>query len=319
MSPNLSQQVIEGLARIECDGVSLLAVLADEDYGLEFVLPVSICIAIIAILSLTVAIFLLVLVLNPKDKRLPVPMSVFGIVLFLSSVVGYISVGMWLIVPTSDHVCMARVWLGTISVSTMLGASISRASQIKRLNQALHSIAKMEDMIQQKLWRAFVDLLVIVCVQLAILIIWQSVDPFRSVLVTYDFDNLTGAYECASDSLGMWGAEVGFLAIIVLYGMMEIYLAWNLPSQTNQSKWILFSLYNVILTAAVCLPIISLVEGEKEVAIVAIVGLIFLFFQMQFSFMIPSFYSGIYRSTQSGSGGSATERKSRGKQSAAIN
>eukprot|EP01127_Copromyxa_protea_P000918 TRINITY_DN1082_c0_g1_i3.p1 TRINITY_DN1082_c0_g1~~TRINITY_DN1082_c0_g1_i3.p1 ORF type:complete len:128 (-),score=23.71 TRINITY_DN1082_c0_g1_i3:11-394(-) len=105
----------------------------------------------------------------------------------------------------------------------------------------------------------------------------------------------------------MWGAEIGFLAIIVIYGMIEIYQAWNLPSQTNQSKWILFSLYNVILTAAVCLPIISLVEDETDVAIVAIVGLIFLFFQMQISFMIPSFYSGIYRSTKSGSSGGSTK------------
>eukprot|EP01127_Copromyxa_protea_P004812 TRINITY_DN14646_c0_g1_i1.p1 TRINITY_DN14646_c0_g1~~TRINITY_DN14646_c0_g1_i1.p1 ORF type:complete len:120 (-),score=29.36 TRINITY_DN14646_c0_g1_i1:15-374(-) len=97
----------------------------------------------------------------------------------------------------------------------------------------------------------------------------------------------------------MWGAEVGFLVVIVLYGMAEIYQACKLPSQTNQSKWILFSLYNTILTAAVGLLIISLVDGEKEVAMVAIVGLIFLFFQMQVSYMIPSFYSGIYRSSVS--------------------
>eukprot|EP01127_Copromyxa_protea_P007355 TRINITY_DN17266_c0_g1_i1.p1 TRINITY_DN17266_c0_g1~~TRINITY_DN17266_c0_g1_i1.p1 ORF type:complete len:122 (-),score=33.47 TRINITY_DN17266_c0_g1_i1:29-352(-) len=97
--------------------------------------------------------------------------------------------------------------------------------------------------------------------------------------------------------------------------MAEIYQAWNLPSQTNQSKWILFSLYNTILTGAVCLPIISLVDGEKEVAMVAIVGLIFLFFQMQVSYMIPSFYSGIYRSsmsdesTEKGSNASTTTAK----------
>lgn len=66
----------------------------------------------------------------------------------------------------------------------------------------------------------------------------------------------------------MWGAEAGFLSLIILYGLVEIYIAWNLPSQTNQSKWILFSLYNCILTGAVCLPIFSLVKTEKEYAII---------------------------------------------------
>eukprot|EP01127_Copromyxa_protea_P021905 TRINITY_DN7652_c0_g1_i2.p1 TRINITY_DN7652_c0_g1~~TRINITY_DN7652_c0_g1_i2.p1 ORF type:complete len:364 (-),score=38.43 TRINITY_DN7652_c0_g1_i2:35-994(-) len=302
---------MEVLRNVTCDGVSLLEVQVDLTRQIDFVLPVGIIIAILGVLSISVAIFLLVLVLDPKDKRLPVPMSVFGIVLFFSATMGYVAIGMWILVPVSDNVCMARVWLGTIAVSMMLGASISRASQIKRLNQALHSIAKMEDMIQQKLWWAFVDLVVIVIVQLLILAVWQSVDPFRSVTVVYDSDNLTGAYECASDSLGFWAVEVAFLAIIVIYGMIEIYQAWNLPSQTNQSKWILFSLYNTIIVAAVCLPIISLVDGEKEIAIVAIVGLIFLFFQMQTSFMVPSFYSGIYRSSRSGSDGTTTERNSK--------
>eukprot|EP01127_Copromyxa_protea_P000920 TRINITY_DN1082_c1_g1_i1.p1 TRINITY_DN1082_c1_g1~~TRINITY_DN1082_c1_g1_i1.p1 ORF type:complete len:662 (-),score=109.53 TRINITY_DN1082_c1_g1_i1:28-2013(-) len=300
--PEVSDQVLQVLGNATCDGISLLAVDAAERHDLSFIIPVAACIGAIIILSIGVVIFLLVLVLNPKDKRLPVPMSAFGITLFLASIIGYVSVAMWLIVPTSDHICMARVWLGTIAVSIMLGASISRASQIKRLNAALHSISKMEDVMKQKLWYTFIDLFVIFCVQLVILIIWQSVDPYRSVLVIYDVDNNRGAYECASDSLGLWGAEVGVLAIIVIYGMIEIYQAWNLPSQTNQSKWLLFSLYNTILTAAVCLPIISLVDGEEEVAMVAVVGLIFLIFQMQVSFMVPSFYSGIYRSTRSSQG-----------------
>lgn len=67
---------------------------------------------------------------------------------------------------------------------------------------------------------------------------------------------------------GLWGAEAGFLAIVVIYGLVEIYAAWNLPSQTNQSKWILFSLYNCILTGGVCLPIISLVDNERDTSTV---------------------------------------------------
>lgn len=142
-------------------------------------------------------------------------------------------------------------------------------------------------------------------------------DPFCSQLNIVDPVLLLGEYVCASDSLvynsvstlilkALWGTEVAFLALIVLYGCIEIYIAWNLPSQTNQSKWILFSLYNVILTGAVCLPVISLVETERDVAIVSIVGQTFLYFQMQVSYLVPSFYNGIYRSTHStGSGSSA--------------
>lgn len=39
---------------------------------------------------------------------------------------------MWLIVPNSDGICMARVWLGTIAIAILLGTSIARASQIRQ-------------------------------------------------------------------------------------------------------------------------------------------------------------------------------------------
>lgn len=66
-------------------------------------------------------------------------MTLFGLNIFFAGLLGYIGVGMWLLVPDEDSICMARVWLGTLAMSLMLGGSISRASQIKRLNAAVNN------------------------------------------------------------------------------------------------------------------------------------------------------------------------------------
>lgn len=67
-------------------------------------------------------------------------MTLFGLNMFFAGLIGYIGIGMWLLVPNEDSICMARVWLGTLAMSLMLGGSISRASQIKRLNAAVYSL-----------------------------------------------------------------------------------------------------------------------------------------------------------------------------------
>ena len=58
-----------------------------------------------------------------------------------------------------------------------------------------------------------------------------------------------------------------------------------MTSKINQSKWILLSLYNVMLTGAACLPIISLVKGERNLAIV-----VCSFFLSFFSLLILSLF-----------------------------
>jgi len=224
-------------------------------------------------------------------SKTPLPVSVFGVLLSFSGIVGYVGVGMWLIVPTNDHVCMARVWLGCIAISLMLSCSISRTSNIRSFAKAdkkRDSIVKFKKLQSQPLWRTYLDAIVILTAQLVILIIWQSVDPYRSTIEVLDSFNLVGEYHCIMNTLGFWGVEGVFIAIIVTYGVLQLYLSWEMVGNIGLSKWILFSLYNVILTGAACLPIIALISGEQNLCSVVVSGGLFIYAQLQFSFYLPA-------------------------------
>lgn len=180
------------------------------------------------------------------------------------------------------------------------------------------AVSDLSELGKQKVWLTFVDVFLILAIQLVILVIWHAVDPYRPVLIVLDEFELTAEWQCASDTLALWGVEVAYIALVVLYGVAQIYRSWSIASRINQSRWILLSLYNVMLTGAACLPIIALVEGEKNLAIVAISGLLFITFQIQGSFLFPTvIYEAAVASTSSltrskkGSSGEQLSRRSR--------
>lgn len=124
---------------------------------------------------------------------------------------------MWVFVPTEDPICMARVWLCSIGITLLLASSISRASQIQTYAQVVccslrsilipvqmksrSSVLELKDLASQKLWITFLDVFVMVIIQVVICIIWQTVDPYRSTIVVLDDFHLTAEYHCQSDSL----------------------------------------------------------------------------------------------------------------------
>jgi len=117
------------------------------------------------------------------------------------------------------------------------------------------------------------------------------------------------------DTLGFWGVEGIFIAIIVTYGVLQLYLSWEMVGNVGLSKWILFSLYNVILTGAACLPIIALISGEQNLCSVVVSGMLFIYAQLQFSFYLPSLANPHETSATSTSGSrvskaSASQKKS---------
>eukprot|EP01126_Amoeba_proteus_P044093 TRINITY_DN487_c0_g2_i4.p1 TRINITY_DN487_c0_g2~~TRINITY_DN487_c0_g2_i4.p1 ORF type:complete len:518 (-),score=79.44 TRINITY_DN487_c0_g2_i4:120-1673(-) len=135
---NNSVSVLKLLANVSCNGTSLLRYSAVTQYDSAFIGIVS---TILVIFTLVSAACWMRFVYHLFDRKckLPYPMVVYGILICSSGIIGYAGVGMWLIVPTTSSVCMARVWLGSLGISIALSTNISRASQIQQLNSIMKS------------------------------------------------------------------------------------------------------------------------------------------------------------------------------------
>eukprot|EP01126_Amoeba_proteus_P044086 TRINITY_DN487_c0_g1_i3.p1 TRINITY_DN487_c0_g1~~TRINITY_DN487_c0_g1_i3.p1 ORF type:complete len:558 (-),score=69.63 TRINITY_DN487_c0_g1_i3:158-1831(-) len=296
---NTSISVLKLLANVSCNGTSLLSYSAVTQYDASFLAVVSTILVLLTIIS-SAFLVRFVSYLFSNEPKLPFPMIIYAVLICSSGIIGYAGVGMWLIVPTTSHVCMARVWLGTIGLSVILSTNISRASQIQKLNAIVksnRSTQKLQEVQQQGALMMFRDVAIVFMIQVVIDIIWQTVDPYSSRLVPQDDFQLLAEWQCQSDSLALWIIELVFMVLVCFYGVIQIYRSWSITSRINQSKWILLSLYNVILTGTACLPIVGLVTGEKNLAIVAVSGLTFIYVQIQFSFLLPTIVYEHFKST----------------------
>ena len=92
-----------------------------------------------------------------------------------------------------------------------------------------------------------------------LLIIWFAVDAPKPKVVYYDSEVI---YSCSSNSgtfqTGMLWSLFAFNSVFILAGAFLAFKARNVATDFNESKYIAFSLYNVIAISVLFVPLISI-------------------------------------------------------------
>jgi hypothetical protein len=91
-------------------------------------------------------------------------------------------------------------------------------------------------------------MLVIILVQIILLVLWSSLDPWTAERVLNNSLEITEEWRCVSPNgqfVGWIIAEIVYFLLLCGFGLYVVYRTWDMKYSVFESKWILISIYNV--------------------------------------------------------------------------
>jgi len=148
--------------------------------------------------------------------------------------------------------------------------------------------------------------LVVITFQFTVLIIWTFVKRYESYIEVTDTILLIGDYRCRSGSVAYVVVEAFFEAVLICFGIYNVYTTWAFNSKTSQSKWALISLYNYGVCGILLLTLLSFLTHDEDWCIVVCSLSIFATTQSVLGYYIPA----LIESSQKASSKSSSDRDS---------
>jgi len=200
----------------------------------------------------------------------------------------------WLVIPNVSTVCQARVWLTSVGLSVLLGTMFSRTWQLREiylLQKKNFEEIRRNTTVRSSLIKLSVTLTIVVAINLIILIIWAVTDPYRASFNIVDPLLLTGRWSCVSTNLSTWlELQCAFLLCTIAFGVYVIYYTWSFQKKSliEETRWVLFALYNILLNLTATVPIVAISSmTEENLAILITVSLLFSGGGIIFAFLLP--------------------------------
>lgn len=278
LGDTVHELVLEKLSTMTCasTGVSIIADIAlKQNSGAGFIALLTVAEVLAALVVLGVVIYLV------RDwKKIPPPaMFFFGALLF-GAVLTYISLGWFYMIPKEKYVCQLRKWFVALGFSCMFGAIFVRAFQIQNI-LLLSKSSKILTSKTRQLKSLLVlvgTYMVIVGVQVVLLIIWVSVDPWVPTHSGVDTLRGTYTYICSSKNNWVWfGLEIGFFASLLLFGLYVVYRSWDMKHLIIESKYLAVTVYNsLVIMIIVIILFATLASSDSLVFYVSVAAIAFL-------------------------------------------
>lgn len=272
------EKVLAELEQITCPatGTSILGDVALSQHGgAGFITLLVITEVIAAAMVIGVVIYLV------RDwRRIPAPaMFFFGALLF-GAVLNYISLGWFYLIPKEDYVCQLRKWFVALGFSCMFAAIFVRAFQIQNillLSRSSKILASKKRQLKSLLV-LIGTYAVIVGIQIVLLIIWTSIDPWQPIHSNVDDLRGTYTYICSSKHNWIWfGLEIGFFASLLLFGLYVVYRSWDMKHLIIESKYLAVTVYNsLVIMIIVIILFATLAASDSLVFYVAVAAVAFL-------------------------------------------
>jgi ABC-type phosphate transport system substrate-binding protein len=173
----------------------------------------------------------------------------------------------WYLVPSSNVVCQLRIWLSLWGISLILSSVFGRLMQYYFIwYYHFKQVRKLEQSTIVQVLAASV--VAVQMIQTVILIVWTAVDPYSSRIAAFDVLNLQDNFECASNSIWVWGGiELAFAGVALLWGTFWTYCTWQLNAIAGDSKYMVLVLYNIIIVVIVLPFLATSVLGEDSFAL----------------------------------------------------
>jgi ABC-type branched-subunit amino acid transport system substrate-binding protein len=253
-----------GPANLPVDG------LARERYYIRWDSAYAIVVAIITALLLALMIFTIVVIILRRDTPVMRHASVsFLITMVIGFMLLYVSQFFWFADPT-PALCNLRVWFGFMGYVLAYGSLLGKTFRIYRIFSA-----------NKKLVRTVITdaqlvpyIIVITGIQLVILILWVSLNPFTPI------ENLNGAKTlynrgCGTDAIVWPALSLAYCGVLALVTLFLSFNTRKVPASFRETFWINNASFVILFIAAVAVAVgILIADNLLGSYVMATIGLL---------------------------------------------
>jgi hypothetical protein len=262
---SVTESTLDTLFTIKCNGDVLLSPIIEDDHaGGAF--PALLAIDMfLMVVFIGCAIFFCIKVPGHVSKS----KVHFTFLIIFGSFLCYFSGIFWYLVPDQDYVCQLRQWLTAMGITFLMTSIVSR-------NWALLQVyLKRKKFITYGKGVRDVNIIltIITLLQIALLICWSSIDHLSASLRTINDLDLVYAWECDCDNWGLWmGLEIALVAVLLLFLLVTMYVAWKFSASILAHKYIVMSIYNLIMIFAIVIIVyVTVIDDDYGFALCALV------------------------------------------------
>eukprot|EP01091_Cochliopodium_minus_P010194 TRINITY_DN2657_c0_g1_i1.p1 TRINITY_DN2657_c0_g1~~TRINITY_DN2657_c0_g1_i1.p1 ORF type:complete len:652 (-),score=86.56 TRINITY_DN2657_c0_g1_i1:126-2081(-) len=253
----------------------------------------------------------IVFLISPGEK-LSFSEIVYIIVFTFGCVVGIISVFFWADHPRNNSVCLARQWLTPLGLAIVLSALSSRLFQIAMIFQ--HYIqAKRVTRAKLNLW-LFASMIASIVAIVIILILWSAIDQYRKVEFVLNQNELSTDLKCDSNNLDVFLSLIAaVIGVLLVWCMVVIYMTWSINNQVGSSRWLVMSVYNILLSLLVLIPLVFRgTTNDNDLCIIISIGALFIMVSTACSIFIPKLIRAYRKKTRKDNSSSPTRKSEAG-------
>jgi ABC-type phosphate transport system substrate-binding protein len=200
-------------------------------------------------------------------EKIPVPALIFAALLAVGAALSYVSVIVFYTIPYTTAVCEFRKWLVCFGFSLTLGAVFTKTLQINTIYR--FAKRKTQDL-SRGIRHVFIvssSIFIVLLIQLILLTLWSSLDTWEARRISVDKIELIEEWACVSvrGQITSWLiVEIVFFLALCVFGIFVVYRTWEMKYSVMESKWLLISIYNVVLTLALIIPLIVLLKPNDD-------------------------------------------------------
>lgn len=194
--------------------------------------------------------------------------TLIGALLLLSAVV------VFYLLPTNDAICQLRTWLVGMGYVLLITPVCSKVFWLSLASARSRTLKKTNI----TLFHTLVPIAISLALQITLLVIWSSADPYSSQTEILDIFTREATYVCRSNNIWLWiGLEIGYFALLIILGFLLSFYATETPFATvREVAWIGFTLYNLLVFMIILIPLLGAFENSEDAQYFEItIGLIF--------------------------------------------
>lgn len=202
-----------------------------------------------------------------EREKIPRPALIFAVLLAVGAALSYVAVIVFYVIPTNTAICEFRKWLVCVGFSLTLGAVFTKTLQINTIYR--FAKRKTQDL-SKGIRHVFIvssSIMVVLLVQTILLVLWSSLDTWVAQRIVVDKIELIEEWACVSsrNQITSWLiVEIVYFLALCIFGIFVVYRTWEMKYSVTESKWLLISIYNVILTLALIIPLIALLKPDDD-------------------------------------------------------
>ena len=186
-------------------------------------------------------------------------LSMLGILcLFLAAIV--------LVLPPAEHTCKALNWLWNLGFDLTFAPLFAKTWRI-------YQIFGRKKLSVIKITNTKLSLLVAgqLVVDLVLLVVWQVLSPLQPYITTQTTNNIVHDYtQCGVSDTGivLFAVVCVVKGVLLLFGALMAFSTRHVSSSFNESSAIALTIYNVVFSVCVIVPIALLISALGDILLV---------------------------------------------------